>query len=232
MTRLSMLALGIIAVAPAFPTRAVAAAGRITTVTFEDAEVEKPPKGFTTALTGGGGPVSWLVREEAGAPSGTKVLVQASADTTNTRFPLCIYDTVSAADVTLSVKFKAITGTVDQAAGLVWRYQNPNNYYIVRANALEGNVVLYKVENGKRSDIEPIGSGLFTYGKKAPVTQARWQQLKVEVRGSRFKVYLDDAHLFDVDDKTFPAPGKTGLWTKADSVTVFDDLVIETAITP
>jgi hypothetical protein len=206
----------------------VAEASNQTTITFEDAALEEPPKGFATALTGGGGPVSWLVREDQNAPSGKRALVQTSTDTTNTRFPLCIYDAVSAADVTLSVKYKTISGKIDQAAGLVWRYQNPANYYIVRANALEGNVVLYKVENGERSDIDPIGSGLFTYGKKAPVTPAHWQQLKVEVRGSRFQVYLDAVHLFDVEDTTFKAAGKVGLWTKADSVTAFDDLVIET----
>jgi hypothetical protein len=118
---------------------------------------------------------------------------------------------------------------VDQAAGLVWRYENPSNHYLVRANALEGTVVLYKVENGKRSDLEPVGSaGFFTYGKKAPVVQGRWQSLKIDVRGSRFSVYLEGEKLFEVDDATFRG-GKVGLWTKADSVTAFDDLTIEPA---
>ncbi len=198
-----------------------------TPITFDDAEVGHTPAGFTTALTGAGGPVSWVVQEDPTAPSGTRVLVQTSADTTDARFPLCIYDGVSTADVTLSVKFKAVSGTIDQAAGLVWRYQSPANYYLVRANALEGNVVLYKVENGTRSDLKPVGSGGFlTYGKKVPVAQGRWQTLAVDVRGPRFSVALNGEHLFDVEDGTFSAPGKVGLWTKADSVTAFDDLTV------
>ena len=203
-----------------------------TTITFDEAEVGRPPSGFTTALTGGGGPVSWLVQDDATAPSGKRVLMQTSADRTSTRFPLCIYDAISTADVSLSVKFKAISGEVDQAAGLVWRYQNPSNYYVVRANALEGNVVLYRVENGKRSDLKPIGSGLFAYGKDARVDSERWRTLKVEAKGTRFRVILDDVHLFDVEDETFREPGKVGLWTKADSVTTFDDLSILSAPQP
>jgi hypothetical protein len=203
-----------------------------TTIIFDEAEVGRSPTGFTTALTGGGGPVSWLVQDDATAPSGKRVLMQTSADRTSTRFPLCVYDAISTADVSLSVKFKAISGEVDQAAGLVWRYQDPSNYYVVRANALEGNVVLYKVENGKRSDLKPIGSGLFAYGKDAKVDPERWQTLKVEAQGTRFRVILDDLVLFDVEDETFRKPGKVGLWTKADSVTAFDDLTIRSAPQP
>jgi hypothetical protein len=201
-----------------------------TVITFDGDEPGRPPSGFTTAVTGGGGLGSWIVREDPGAPSGKKVLVQASAEKTSGRFPLCIYDAISAADLTLVVEFKPMSGTIDQAAGLVWRYQNPANYYLVRANALEGNVVLYKVENGKRSDLKPLGSGWLTYGKKATVERGRWQTLSVQVHGSRFRVALDGEHLFDVEDTTFRVPGKVGFWTKADSVTAFDDLKVQ--VTP
>jgi len=197
-----------------------------TTFDFDSAEPGQALSGFVTALTGRGEAGSWVVQEDPSAPSGKKVLVQTSRDTTGARFPLCVYDLLSAADVTLSVKFKPVSGTVDQAAGLVWRYQDPANYYLVRANALEGNVVLYKVENGRRSDLKPIGSGRLSYGKKATVAQGTWQTLKVDVRGPRFSVFLNGEPLFDVEDFTFRAPGKVGLWTKADSVTEFDDLTI------
>jgi hypothetical protein len=220
----SLLASGLLVLAIESPMPAVAEdAPPPTILTFDDTEVGLPPSGFTTALTGGGGPVSWLVQDDPTAPSGERVLMQTSADTTGSRFPLCIYDTFSSEDVRLSVKFKAVSGTIDQAAGLVWRYQNPSSYYVLRANALEGNVVLYKVENGKRSDLQPIGSGLFAYGKDAEVQAERWQTLEVEVKGARFRVMLDDVHLFDVEDSTFRAAGKVGVWTKADSVTAFDD---------
>jgi hypothetical protein len=199
-----------------------------TTINFENDEVGRTPNAFTIALTGGGEPGEWVVQEDPNAPGGTKVLVQTSADTTGSRFPLCVYNPLSAADVTLSVKFKAISGTVDRAGGLVWRYQDPQNYYLVRANALEGNVVLYKVEKGKRSDLKPLDSALFSYGKKAHVEPGRWHTLQVQARGKHFTVSLNGEHLFDVEDETLSRPGKVGLWTKADSVSAFDDLTIST----
>jgi hypothetical protein len=203
-----------------------------TVVTFEDAEVGRPPPGFTMSLTGEGVPVSWLVREDATAPSGEKVLVQTSADPTNHRFPHCVFDAFSTEDVSLAVRFKTLSGEVDQAAGLVWRYRDPSNYYLVRANALEGNVVLYKVANGKRSDLKPVDGGLFAYGKDAEVEAHRWHTLKFDADGPRFRVTLDDVFLFDVEDSTFRGPGKVGLWTKADSVTAFDDFVVEPRASP
>jgi hypothetical protein len=126
-------------------------------------------------------------------------------------------------DLDLSVKFKAISGSTDQAAGLMFRLQDANNYYIVRANALENNVVLYKVENGKRSDLDLKGEGS-TYGKKANVPKQKWNGLRVVVLGDLFEVYINDEKLFEMEDQTFKEAGKIGLWTKADSVTCFDDL--------
>jgi hypothetical protein len=195
-------------------------------VDFERADLGRAPSGFTIARTGHGEAPVWVVQEDPTAPSGKRVLVQTSTDTTGSRFPLCVYDAVSAADVILSVKFKPISGTVDQAAGLVWRYQNPDNYYLVRANALESNVVLFKVEGGKRSNLKPLGAGLLSYSKKATVEAGSWQSLEVRAVASRFSVFLNGEPLFEVEDTTFRAPGKVGLWTKADSVTAFDDLVV------
>lgn len=197
------------------------------TLDFEDATVGTLPKGFSTALTGGGGPVAWAIQEDATSPAGPKVLVQTSQDDTSKRFPLCVYEPFSARDVDLSVRFKPISGKVDQAAGVVFRYRDSGNYYIARANALEGNVVLYKVEGGKRSDLKPVDAGLIAYGKKAPVPGQTWGTLRVVARGSRFSVHLNGSHLFDVEDSTFPEAGKIALWTKADSVTAFDGLRIE-----
>lgn len=199
------------------------------TLDFEKDAPGEAPKSFTIAQTGPGGVPRWEVREDEGAPSGARVLVQASDDATRGRFPLAVYDQASFADGAIGVRFKAISGKVDQAAGIVWRYRDPENYYVVRANALEGNVVLYKVEGGKRSDLDPVDSGLFAYGKKAPVKPGTWQELRVEVKGGLFSVFLDRTHLFDVRDGTFPNAGNVGLWTKADSITAFDDLAIAPA---
>jgi hypothetical protein len=105
----------------------------------------------------------------------------------------------------------------------VWRYQDPDNYYIVRANALEDNVVLYKVEGGKRISLEPKGTPSKTYGVKQRVPKLTWSTLAAEFSGGAFQVFFDGVKIMDVIDSTFSNAGKVGLWTKADSVTYFDD---------
>ena len=187
------------------------------TIDFASSEVGKLPPDFATELTGGGGPISWVVREDATAPSGKKVLVQESEDDTSYRFPLCIYQKTVARDVAVEVKYKAISGKVDQAGGIILRY-NPENYYIARANALEANIDLFKTEKGKRSKIE-----------EAPVkvTGGEWHTLRFEAKGSHLKVAFDGKTVIEKDDATFSEPGKVGLWTKADSVSAFADLKIE-----
>lgn len=198
-------------------------------IDFEAMDAGAAPTGFTTALTGEGTPPRWIVRAEADAPSGRQALVQSSADPTKYRFPVCVYDAFDAADVAVSVRFKALSGAVDQAAGLVWRYQDANNYYVVRANALENNVVLYKMENGKRTDLKPTDAGWLAYGKDVAVPGGKWNELRVSAVGKRFEVFFNGAQLFAVEDETFRLRGKVGLWTKADSVTAFDDFTIEAA---
>jgi len=138
---------------------------------------------------------------------------------------VCVLDGHGAVDLDLSVRFKPVSGAGDQAAGLVWRYQDKDNYYIVRANALENNVVPYKVENGRRIDLPLKGEGR-TYGKKTPVPKNQWSELRVTAKGTLFTVYLNGQKLYEVEDGTFSEAGKVGLWTKADSVTYFDDLKV------
>jgi 3-keto-disaccharide hydrolase len=193
-------------------------------VDFTQDALGQPPKGFEFGHTAGvGSPGKWLIQ----ADGNNKVLAQADADSTRSRFPVAVLSDVSAADVDLSVRFKPISGRVDQAAGLVWRYQNQDNYYIVRANALEDNVVLYKVEGGQRTDLAVKGEGR-TYGKKAEVPAGQWSTLRVVANGRLFEVYFNSAKLYEVEDTTFAQPGKVGVWTKADSVTQFDDLTVVT----
>jgi hypothetical protein len=168
-----------------------------------------------------------VVRKDDSAPSKPNVLAQVSNDATGGRFPLAVYEKASLKDGTLSVKFKAISGRGDQAAGLVWRYQDPDNYYIVRANALEDNVVLYKVEKGERIALAPKGTPSNTYGVKHPVPKQTWSTLSVVFQGNVFTVGFNGQKLFEVEDSTFTAAGKAGLWTKADSVTYFDDFRVE-----
>jgi hypothetical protein len=193
------------------------------TVDFDTMLSGQPPTGFTTAVTGEGTEPEWVVQKDAGAPSGDQVLAQVSEAPARNQFPLAIYDGFSAFDLDLSVKIKPISGETDQAAGLVWRFLDKNNYYIVRANALEGNVVLYKVEDGARTDLPLIGQGR-TYGVETAVPANRWSTLAVHVEADRATVSFNGTDLFEVQDETFSEAGKVGLWTKADSVTAFDDL--------
>ncbi len=195
------------------------------TFTFDQDTVGAPPHGFSTALTGQGKPGVWVVRKDAQSPDRGNVLAQTDADPTDSRFPVCILDDLSVKDLDLSVLIKPVTGRGDQAAGLVWRYQDANNYYIVRANALEHNVVLYKVQNGRRTDLPLRGAGR-TYGKKVTVPSGQWSTLRVTAAGPLFTVYFNGEKLYEVEDATFPGAGKVGVWTKADSVTYFDNLSI------
>jgi 3-keto-disaccharide hydrolase len=202
----------------------VMAHGETRKVDFNQDALDQPPKGFEFGYTAGvGKPGKWVVQAEGS----NKFLAQTDPDSTRSRFPVAVVSDVSATDVDLSVRFKPVSGRVDQAAGLVWRYQNQDNYYIVRANALEDNVVLYKVEGGKRTDLPLKGEGR-TYGKKTEVPANQWSTLRVVANGRLFEVYFNGSKLYEVEDATFSKPGKVGVWTKADSVTHFDDLTVAT----
>lgn len=205
----------------------VMSASAQTVVDFEKDRAGSPPAGFQAVLTGSGKPGVWVVVEELGAPSGRQVLAQTDPDPTGARFPVCVLEAVTAKDAEISVKFKPVSGRKDQGAGIVWRYRDKDNYYVVRANSLEGNVVLYKMDGGKRIDLPLVGVGR-TYGKKAPVPSGAWSTLAVDVKGSLFEVSLNGTKLYQVEDTTFKDAGKVGLWTKADSVIRFDDLRIVT----
>lgn len=198
--------------------------GQTRKVDFEQDTIAQQPKGFVFGHTRKTGtPGRWVVQED----NGGKFLAQLDSDATRNRFPMAVLADVTAADVDVSVRFRPVSGRVDQAAGLVWRYQNEDNYYIVRANALEDNVVLYKVQNGQRTDLPVKGEGR-TYGKSAEVPTGQWSTLRVVAAGGRFEVHFNGAKLYEVEDATFKGAGRVGVWTKADSVTHFDDLMVTT----
>jgi hypothetical protein len=186
-------------------------------INFDSGELGKLPPDFSTALTGGGGPVSWVVREDSTAPNGKRVLVQESSDDTSYRFPMCLYEKTVARDVAVEVNYKAISGKVDQAGGIVLRY-TPENYYIARANVLEDNVVLFKTVRGKRSVVKEVA---------VKVVPAQWHPLRFEAKGRHLTITFDGKVVIETDDSTFTNPGQVGLWTKADSVSAFSNLKIE-----
>jgi hypothetical protein len=144
-------------------------------------------------------------------------LVEGSRVAVDNRFPLCIVEDVKASDVELSASFTPIAGKIDQAAGLIFRVKDANNYYVARANALENNVNLYHVTNGVRRQIA---------GVDVSVPNGKIQQLAVRMEGNAIKVSLDGRALIEVVDRTIQSPGAVGLWTKADSLTAFYELTI------
>ena len=194
---------------------AIGATASAETWNFDADQVNSPPAGFAAGRTGSGKPGRWVVQAENDAPSAGNVLAQVDPDATDYRFPVAVAGEPKLSDVTATVRCKPMSGRVDQACGLVFRYQDENNYYVTRANALEDNVNLYYVKDGKRRQID---------GWRGKVTSGTWHQLGVEARGDHFVVSFDGNKVIDAHDGTFAQSGRVGVWTKADSVTYFDDL--------
>jgi hypothetical protein len=187
-------------------------------VSFENAKIGATPEGWTSTLTGSGDP-KWTVESDRTSPSKSTVLKQSGRAT----YPLILKNETNIKDGFVEVKFKAIAGSEDRAAGIVWRAKDANNYYVVRANALEDNVVLYKTVKGTRSSLDIVGRK-GGYGVNAAVPSGTWHTLRIDFKGSRFGVSFNGKQLFEVEDSSFTEAGKAGLWTKADSVTLFDEV--------
>jgi hypothetical protein len=187
-------------------------------VSFESTRSGVTPEGWTSTLTGSGNP-KWTVESDPTAPSKGKVVKQSGRAT----YPLLLKNGTSIKDGFVETKFKAVAGSEDRAAGVVWRAKDANNYYVVRANALEDNFVLYKTVDGRRSPLDIVGRK-GGYGVSVPVPANTWHSLRVDFKGSRFTASFNGKPLFEVEDSTFTEAGIVGLWTKADSVTLFDEM--------
>lgn len=172
----------------------------------------------TQGMTGIGRPPDWRAIADPDGPDGW-TLAETAGDPTDLRFPLCISEQAVTRDVDATLRFKPLSGSRARVAGLMFRAQSANDYYVVRANALEDNVRLYRMVNGRRSQFA---------GADAKVPSGKWQELRLVARGSRFEVFLDGKSLYSATDTTLSAAGRVALWTKADSVTRFDDLRIQT----
>jgi hypothetical protein len=179
------------------------------TESFDSVAVGALPPGWIAGVTGSGSP-RWVVETDATAPSKPNILKQGGKGT----FPWCVKSDVAITDGFVVVKFKPIAGKQDQAGGLVWRFKDGDNYYAARANALENNVSLYYTEQGNRKTIKYVD---------VPVSSNVWHLLSVEFLGKRIKVSLDGKMYIDLDDSHITGSGAIGVWTKADSVTAFDD---------
>jgi hypothetical protein len=179
------------------------------TAGFDNDSTGAAPAGWRAGVTGRGSP-RWTVEADASAPSKPKVLKQSGSGT----FPWCVRPDVSLADGWVEVKFKPLSGREDQAGGVVWRWKDGDNYYVARANALENNVSLYYTANGRRNTLKYVD---------APVAGNAWHTLRVEFSGKNIRVIYDGKPAIEMEDAHISGPGAVGVWTKADSVTLFDD---------
>ena len=179
------------------------------TITFDQDAIGSPPNGWMAGVTGRGTP-KWTIEADPTAPTAPNVLKQSGTGT----FPWCVKNGTALTDGMVEVKFKPISGEEDQAGGLVWRWKDGDNYYVARANALENNVSLYYTAGGRRNTIKYVS---------APVARNVWHRLRVEFGGKRIAVALDGKTYIDLEDEHIAGPGAVGVWTKADSVTAFDD---------
>jgi len=189
-----------------------------TTINFDHFKIGPVPKEFRPFLGGLGKDVSWEIRADPSALSDKNVLTQTSYEKIDYRFPLLVYNNVTAKNVYVAVQFKPVSGTIEQAAGIIVRFQDPEHYYVVRAHALEDKVQLYRVVKDVRQII---------VGESAHVASGQWHSLEVVAKDDQFTVFFDGQQLFEVRDETFLTAGKVGLSTKSDGVTIFDDLQVK-----
>jgi hypothetical protein len=206
---------------PPPPPPTTAAPGAAVRIGFDALPTGTAPAGFRCAAPGPAQarPARWEVQAMADAPSPPQVLVQADGDDVNHRYPVALLDAPLAADVRVAVKAKAISGVRDRSFGVVARAQDERNYYVARANTSEwgGNVRFYRFVAGERKELGEWGGD---------IAAGVWHDLVLEAVGDTFTVQLDGRTVLRVRDGTFPGPGRAGVWTKAEAVAAFDDLVV------
>jgi len=185
-----------------------------TVIAIAQMEVGKPPSGFQFARTGSGEPSKWTVVDDPTSFAG-RVIEQPSSDGADYRFPLAILEAFVAKNVDVSLRFKPVAGRVDQAGGIAVRVADADNYYVVRANALEDNVRFYRVVKGRREQVD------------TKVASNQWHTLGLKALNDRFTIEFNGKTLFATSDKTFSGAGQIALWTKSDSITRFDQIAID-----
>lgn len=194
----------------------VLAAGSLDrTWSFDADAVDKAPPGFYFDTTNDRPKGNWRVVQDGMQ----RVLAQTDPRRDERRLALAVVEGVELRQVRLSAKIKIVAGVEEQAGGIVWRYRNSENYLVASIDAEDKNLRLYRVVDGNR-----VRFGGADHKK---LELNRWYKLRIEHRGSRIKVYLDDEMLVEERDRHFNRPGKIGLWTKADSVVYFDDLRVQ-----
>jgi hypothetical protein len=194
------------------------------TLTFDRATFGRTPAGWTAVGSGPASAEAWKIIKDPSAPTQPYVLAHEPQNGAGGDIPrMAILQGPVCRDGEISVKFKPVAGKQDQDAGLVWRYRDPNNYYVVRADAQEKNVAMYRVVNGKPIPLAPRGRHAGSYAVRHLVSPNTWGILKVVFKGPAYSVYYDHRRILQVDDASYTGPGKVGVWTRSDSLTYFDN---------
>ena len=209
---------------------ALSAAGTEIRFDFSGYPAGSTPTNFVSTVAGAGGPGEWKIvmdevppllaplTDKAPNVSQRAVLAQVSRAANDERFPMFVYDRESFTDFKFSTRFKIVGGVVEQMAGMVFRFQNASNFYVLRASAFGRNVRFYKMVNGVRTD--PLGPSV-------AITNGVWYTLGVQCQGNQITCWLDDRLLMPpLQDNSF-SEGKVGFWTKSDAVSLFCDAALE-----
>jgi hypothetical protein len=186
--------------------------------TFDQDVVGQSPPGWRIAQTNPSKALAaWQVIADPTAPSKPNALALTTTENVKSTYNLAIADKTSFKDLDLSVRLKGVTGKEDQGGGPIWRCIDENNYYICRINPLEPNYRVYKVVNGKRTQLQTV---------EVATSTGQWYTLRVVMTGDHITCHLDGKKMLDVKDADLPDAGKIGLWTKADAASCFDDVTV------
>ena len=208
----------VLGIALVFGVALVAADEKVRNMIFKKDDLGKVPTGWTAAQTGKG-KSEWKVMADETAPSKTGFVLAQTTDNRDALFNLCVADDSSFKDVEVTIAFKAIKGQKDQGGGIMWRYQDANNYYVARMNPLEDNFRVYKVVAGKRSKE--------FQDAEVKVPAKEWHMLKVKMEGDHIECFLDGKKYLDVKDDSITKAGRVGVWSKADAQTHFDQFRVK-----
>jgi hypothetical protein len=195
-------------------------------VNFDTVKPGSPPP-FWSFISRPANPVRWEVRHDPGAPSRGNVLEKVTPGAAETDNPVAVFDKEVCRDGDLSVKFRIDGGGRTRTMGIVWRYQDPNNYYLLHFSADQKNIVLFSVRNGKYQPVPIEGAKPGSFGITHDIRVGQWYVVKVMFRGPQIRVLFGNRRLFEADDNQLPDPGRTGLWTRGRTTASFDDFRVD-----
>ena len=195
-------------------------------VNFDSVPPGTPPPNWTF-VSRAANPVRWEVRHDPSAPSRGNVLEKVTPGNSDSDNPAAIFEKEVCQDGDLSVKFRIDNGVRMKTAGLVWRYQDSNNYYLLHFSADEKNIVLFRVRNGRYQAIPVPGVQPGAIGVPHDIRAGQWYVAKVIFRGSQIRVFFGNRRLFEAVDSEITQPGRTGLWTRGRTTASFDDFRID-----